>query len=1524
MHPVTADEALRAAFVSFLKHDGKTVVGGGVLIVGEDQRALVLTCAHVVNTALGRDQFETSEPRNERVIVAWPAAPGAREDGRVVGWWPARSLRDADGVATSNDRRWRGDVALLEVGEALPARVRPVPLANPQLEQEAWTWFGSGEPTSVVRTRVSGIADDWLVLGGASTGHAVQPGYSGSPLWDRERQAVVGLLVSAHQSKPYARLTTADATRQSYAIRADSIAERCLGRNVGRSEPQRDDIEAVLEAQRSAARAFPYQAVGLHGRDPATVYVRQQVSTSTPGKLDPTVEPNKTIEDALATHRHVFLTGEAGSGKSTLTIQLSTRRIVLPDEAGQVTLLPLRVLARDLASRPGMRFLTAVYDALQAGLARFMSRETPSDLLERSSQAVQWLIIVDGLDEVTARLDRVDLIERIRIFMEQERAYRVLVTSRPLPEVERPVWTESKEVLTQYVIEPFRQDQLSQFARAWFAHAPQLSGRFLGQVVAAGFEEEASNPLLATVAAVVFEEDPEQPLPASRFDLYERYFSYLYDSRARQLLNDLQGRLAGRHQAQELTHRLVAARVSLVEHLAPLALGRQSLLAEALQWLAAKGITPKPAPPDWSEIVASVLTSTGLVVPDGEGLQFTHHTFAEHICDLLDARRLPARFDPDDATWWRTVSLACMTGDVSQQRVILHRALLGGDPTHLLDWLLQGNDLSRELAGALISRGVHATGSQHLDLARTVDFWIWRASRSPQHVSQTVNTLAVLRDLSRPLHRVVRHAAVDPAVPGELREAAAHVLLRCGEPYRSDGLDVMHRFVRDAQLAGRIRLRAAHALEFAGATQAALEGLAHLTRDRSVHALHRHIAADLLNGRRSWSSLPARTAAGTVAIDARPLSGARPDGSDEDLRQPSDWTDVIAPERGWHRDEPTEERARPFGPEPVPSSIVVFLALDDGADAEDVAALALGIVAAQISYGPPRGTHGHKVREETGMWASIAMWLTRQPAPLGSPYADFVLSLLADIVGHSAHASAHSDKPYLGRPMRAVLAALLLRGEQEHKEAGLRLLTAPMAMWSFPSIDSMMRDALWSSQQTLLKPVVTQLCRILLDSRLTNILRLEVLASVRALDADAAVEFLTRAHDADPYRVATTIVRLGREYHPEAVAFLEESARGSLDGSAENWCRAAAELLATAVSSHRDETARMLQRVVTRAPNNEAALAVAAVLGLHDPMAASRCAARVADAHDANDADRIEAIRLIARLGSEREHETTVLTLLDSLGDTMPTRKLIDLTDGLSCMSPAVRDRMEILLRQRQARADQDPLHSTGVVTALAYLSSATRARLCSDLPLLCPLPSGVHIPGWLSRLKVFALLGPDLHEAVQTLLAAHVVAPERPHRIAATDLIHTLDWKGSGELAARSLATLATAPSELPATRALAARRLRRYGQTYRITALQALNAVAEDALSPPLLVMQIARELAATGAPQQAMKALATLCMEGTVSEPHRSKAALLMLILDPRGSPIATHALQAMASDRRLSAEMRVWANEVLQLVQDRPNH
>lgn len=113
--------------------------------------------------------------------------------------------------------------------------------------------------------------------------------------------------------------------------------------------------------------------------------------------------------------------------------------------------------------------------------------------------------------------------------------------------------------------------------------------------------------------------------------------------------------------------------------------------------------------------------------------------------------------------------------------------------------------------------------------------------------------------------------------------------------------------------------------------------------------------------------------------------------------------------------------------------------------------------------------------------------------------------------------------------------------------------------------------------------------------------------------------------------------------------------------------------------------------------------------------------------------------------------------------------------------------------------------------------------------------------------------------------------------------------------------------------TRALAARRLYRYGPQHLPTVRRTLRDLAADDVLPPLLRIQIARELATVGAVEQAKRVLDALARNTALLEPDRVEAALLLIVLDPSCPESTTQMLAALARDQRLSADTRSWAAE-----------
>jgi len=198
---MTAPSPVLAAAVARVWHERVGVVGGA-FVVGPD---VVATCAHVVAEAIDADPYAPEAP-TATVRLDFPLAGGEAGpvDAVVERWAPIRD----DGS---------GDIALLRLAAPAPARVPPVRrierlwghgfrvLGFPEGRADGvWT---SGTIRGEQGTR-------WFQLHTDAGEPRVEPGFSGTPVWDAASGAVVGMTVAAIRG---------DDTAAAYLIGIDAV-----------------------------------------------------------------------------------------------------------------------------------------------------------------------------------------------------------------------------------------------------------------------------------------------------------------------------------------------------------------------------------------------------------------------------------------------------------------------------------------------------------------------------------------------------------------------------------------------------------------------------------------------------------------------------------------------------------------------------------------------------------------------------------------------------------------------------------------------------------------------------------------------------------------------------------------------------------------------------------------------------------------------------------------------------------------------------------------------------------------------------------------------------------------------------------------------------------------------------------------------------------------------------------------------------------------------------------------------------
>ncbi len=192
------DDRAAAGLVRVRGRSGKPVGGGLLVAVGDSGVGCVVTCAHVVNAALGRPALEPAAPPGDARVPldVWMGNRWVPCEGQPVseGWWPRTGHR--------------GDVAVLEA--VVPAGVAPPRVQLPvRGKDRRFTAHGfpEGHPDGIGS---HGLIRDGLVVGVEWTqvevtdGRKLTRGYSGTPLLDVELGAVVGIAVAADATDPAA------------------------------------------------------------------------------------------------------------------------------------------------------------------------------------------------------------------------------------------------------------------------------------------------------------------------------------------------------------------------------------------------------------------------------------------------------------------------------------------------------------------------------------------------------------------------------------------------------------------------------------------------------------------------------------------------------------------------------------------------------------------------------------------------------------------------------------------------------------------------------------------------------------------------------------------------------------------------------------------------------------------------------------------------------------------------------------------------------------------------------------------------------------------------------------------------------------------------------------------------------------------------------------------------------------------------------------------------------------------------
>ena len=1322
--------------------------------------------------------------------------------------------------------------------------------------------------------------------------------------------------------------------------------------DTGNAPPDRppDDsaMRALLRAEAAAAENFPYRLLGDHGRELAEVYVRQQITEA--------VGPTMPVGAALDQHRHLVVTGQAGSGKSTLAFRLTASLAagLLEPDSSPGAPVPLRVSARAVAARLEQSFTEALAGAVTAEIGGFLDVALDAALLRMRWQGRRWLIIVDGLDEVVDNARRNEVLAVLRRHAEGEAdLYRLLITTRPLPEQQMTVLSRLPDT-GSYEIALFNREQRHAFAEAWFrTSADATAEEFLRQADRGGLSDLMAVPLLTTVAAVVFEDHPGRGLPHSRYELYERYFSLVYESRAIAARQGLAERLHPWPGGERMAEWIAAHRMDLVDRLADAALRDTELVPQALDWLREQGQRLDPEPPDWVAMVAAAATSTGLLSYVGTDLKFVHHTFAEHRNASRLAGTLPAAFDPEDGQWAYYLNRARAESGGEALAVLAHHCFQQGSAAELLDWLQSGEDANHLLAAQLLAEGVPAEARHFTRVAETLSFWIGRSARADgiEQLAASMLRLAGALPARPEIAEVLLRLAEDRRAGVTVRLPAAQALAAYGGEHLTAGALALSMIASDDKVAVAERLHAAETLIERGKARQAAGALRAILRTGYLTADHRQLAEQLF--RTATPTEPMPQARGMPSWDD--VSFGRSPRVPQARSTPS-WDDVLFGRPA--RVPPAEQR--PAGPAPlqIPGSPPQPPAPEPPAPVSPRRLPAI----ARLSV---------RVARHLELWEFDEAWLDRHglrdrrpppPSPtVPEPADDSPEHLLTEAAaqvredrlpdhGQSLLHRVLDTDPPVAKPL-LLRAARLLVLSADVVEVIRRLrslidadrlslpetlhLLAPVA----PRLDffaaALFRDyversatfpdgpepetiAEFVAQGPAFRETAAEHLTQLVDTGGEAFRRVHAYALLAEV-APEALDNARRMLAAAAAGSARTCINLANALidarrASDAAEVLGLAAGPSFENCPDTWI-AAVSLLATASRGDRGRATDLLRRMATgaaRADQRTAAGQALTTLGGTAREQGLSVLRTVAGDRSGVPADRLLAARALFRFGPEHSG-----LLADAL------RAALDAETGTIARLALARELAEVEPQYRRTAHrlanlvigdDAQPLdvRQEALHTLSRLGPAARRAALDKAADLI--RDRGLIIEERIELASVVSLWGLDFEHAVEDALEALSQETAGPDAIEVARSILEIG-EGNEDRRIRILRRLNDAPADA-GTGALAARELAR-DPAHHGEGIRRLTAVAANGAGPALAIA-VLYETAALGHTDLAVAGLTGLALDRSQPAAVRDKAARLLLMLDPCRSPAAADALRSMTSDPTLVAGMSSWLTEAEEIL------
>ena len=824
---------------------------------------IVATCAHVL--AETRAQL----PRTVR------ARPFATRQVLVLETVPGWYLRGDDGGGL--DLAFLRGPEDLGLGHVLLSGV--VGDSRPKIGDSLWAFgypagmFRNGQSALFIYqgpSRLQAVDEVGRAVGGPwGLGRVVGPpvggGYSGSAVLNRRTGAVVGMLCTSNEvgSAHYVSSANIIAGSREVARAQSGVVGHAVWLGTLDDEQIRiggwpfpgPRLRTYLDTAVRVARSHPYPGVLPDARPPplTAVYLRQQVliaaSRSADSGLDDgadkvriTLSAPIPAEEILGGDEDCVVVAGPGGGKSSL---LRTGLITEAERwqrGGVGRWIPVRVLAADLVAP------LPLPEAIAAGVTADLSavgicEGWPAEFFKvKPLRAVRWLVLVDGLDEISDSQARSGVLAKLAgvALGDRPSPYRFVVATRPLPAGELDPDPSSGWAARHYELQPFALDDLDGFAERWFTalaltEPRQAAVAFTAELTRTRLSDLARTPLMATMLCQLFAAHPDRPLPAGRAGVYQRFVELLRERQVTVGVYAQMGSALGQYgpTAAAAATRVLGDSPELISRLAAARHGGNTTPAVDLLTAWTGTHQPPQIPGNvWAAFLGEVLRRSGLLVERADDFAFLHQTITEYLAakhTAADEQASAAAFHEVFGSWskpllhWsprrRTWSRTWLRARRTWSEPKLDESYIG----FLVAAWQERSDLTPALR-RLVSRGglggclfIAARVREGTPLDRTV-------------VTSAATTIAAF--------------AADPALDGYVRREAADALAGLGD---ARGADLLAALAAAPALDGYVRREAADALAGLGDARGA-DLLAALAADPAVTGGVRREAAVALAG----------------------------------------------------------------------------------------------------------------------------------------------------------------------------------------------------------------------------------------------------------------------------------------------------------------------------------------------------------------------------------------------------------------------------------------------------------------------------------------------------------------------------------------------------------------------------------------------------------------------------------------------------------------------------------------------------